>query len=171
MTNEIKDGVVQLFNQLLHSEMDIFLGAPDQQDNKRNGYEEREYALKGVGCVRIRVPVDRKRNFKSSILPPREQIDPRLREDIVVLHLAGISNRVLAMISKRILGVEVSTDTVTKSLDSIEGKALEWLERPINKKYWALFIDVMVQILKFNAAGALRKSPHLLFLELIAITA
>lgn len=141
LTGELKNSVSEMFNQLLQSEMAIFLGHPDQSDNKRNGYEDREYALKGVGCVRIRMPVDRKRNFKSVVIPPREQIDPRLKEDLAVLHLAGISNRVLAMVSKRVLGVEVSTDTVTKSLGSVEDKALAWLERPLEKKYWALFID------------------------------
>lgn len=141
LTVEVKSSVSQMFNQLLQTEMAVFLGQADQSDNKRNGFEEREYALKGVGCVRIRMPVDRKRNFKSVIVPPREQIDPRLKEDLAVLHLAGISNRVLAMISKRVLGVEVSTDTVNKSLSVVEDKALDWLERPLEKKYWALFID------------------------------
>ena len=138
---EVRNSVSQMFNQILQTEMDIFLGGPDQSGNKRNGYEQREYALKGVGCVRIRMPIDRKRSFRSVVVPPREQIDPRLKEDIAVLHLAGLSNRVLAMISKRVLGVEVSTDTVTKSLDVVEEKALAWLERPLEKKYWALFID------------------------------
>lgn len=141
VTAEVKNSVSAMFNQLLQTEMAVFLGQPDQDDNKKNGYEDREYALKGVGCVRIRMPVDRKRNFKSAVIPSREQIDPRLKEDLAILHLAGISNRVLAMISKRVLGVEVSTDTVTKSLSSVEDKALKWLERPLEKKYWALFID------------------------------
>lgn len=141
LTCEVKSSVSQMFNQLLQTEMAVFLGQADQVDNKRNGYEDREYALKGVGCVRIRMPVDRKRDFKSVVIPSREQIDPRLREDLAVLHLAGISNRVLAMISKRVLGVEVSTDTVTKSLSIVEDKALAWLERPLERKYWALFID------------------------------
>jgi transposase-like protein len=161
-TNEIKESVSQLFHQLLQTEMEIFLGAPDQKDNKRNGYEEREYALKGMGCVRIRVPIDRKRDFRSVVLPSREQIDPRLREDIAVLHLAGISNRVLSMISKRILGVEVSTDTVTKSLDSIEEKALKWLERPITEKYWALFVDGTN--FRIQRRGSTEKEPTLVVL-------
>ena len=103
LTEEIKNGVGDLYNQLLKTEMEIFLGHPDEVDNKRNGYQEREYALKGVGCIRIRMPVDRKRRFKSAIVPAREQIDSRLREDMAVLHLAGLSNRVLALISKRVL--------------------------------------------------------------------
>lgn len=141
LTCEIRDSVGQMFNHLLQAEMAVFLGQADQDGNKRNGYEEREYALKGVGCIRIRMPIDRRRDFKSIVVPPREQIDPRLKEDLAMLHLAGISNRVLAMISRRVIGVDVSTDTVTKSLSSVESKALLWIERPLAKQYWALFID------------------------------
>ena len=78
VTKEIKESVGELFNHLLHTEMELFLGAADQVSNKRNGYEEREYALKGVGSVHIRMPRDRKSSFKSAIIPAREQIDPRL---------------------------------------------------------------------------------------------
>jgi len=162
LSAEIQSSVSDLFNRLLHAEMDVFLGEPDQAANKRNGYEEREYALKGVGCLRIRMPVDRHRNFKSAIIPAREQIDPRIKEDIAVLHLAGLSNRVLAMISRRLLGVQVSTDTVTKSLDVIEGRALKWLERPLEKKYWALFVDGTN--FKIQRRGSTEKEPTLVVL-------
>lgn len=164
LTEEIKNGVGDLYNQLLKTEMEIFLGHPDEVDNKRNGYQEREYVLKGVGCVRIRMPVDRKRKFKSAIVPAREQIDSRLREDMAVLHLAGLSNRVLALISKRVLGVEVSTDTITKSLEVVEEKALLWLERPIDKKYWALFIDGTN--FKVQRRGTTEKEPSLVVLAI-----
>ena len=129
LSGEIQSSMSEFFNSLLKTEMDLFLGRPEQASNKRNGFKEREYALKGVGCLRIRLPLDRQRKFKSVVIPPREQIDPRIKEDMAVLHLAGLSNRTLAMVSKRMLGVEVSTDTITKSLDVIEDKALTWLER------------------------------------------
>lgn len=162
LTNEIRHGVSDFFNAVLQTEMDLFLGRPDQSANKRNGFREKEYALKGVGCLRIRMPTDRKREFESSMFPHREQIDPRLKEDIAILHLAGLSNRVMAMVSKRVLGVEVSTDTVTKSLDIIEGKALAWLERPLHKKYWSLFIDGTN--FKIQRRGSTEKEPSLVVL-------
>lgn len=162
LTNEIRHGVSDFFNAVLQAEMDLFLGRPDQSSNKRNGFREKEYALKGVGCLRIRMPTDRKREFESSMFPHREQIDPRLKEDIAILHLAGLSNRVMAMVSKRVLGVEVSTDTVTKSLDIIEGKALAWLERPLHKKYWSLFIDGTN--FKIQRRGSTEKEPSLVVL-------
>lgn len=162
LTNEIRHGVSDFFNAVLQVEMDLFLGRPDQSANKRNGFREKEYALKGVGCLRIRMPTDRKREFESSMFPHREQIDPRLKEDIAILHLAGLSNRVMAMVSKRVLGVEVSTDTVTKSLDIIEGKALAWLERPLHKKYGSLFIDGTN--FKIQRRGSTEKEPSLVVL-------
>lgn len=162
LTHGIRDGVSDFFNSLLQAEMDLFLGKPDQASNKRNGYRTKEYALKGVGCVRIRMPTDRKREFRSDVLPRHEQIDPRLKEDIAVLHLAGLSNRVMSMISNRVLGVEVSTDTVTKSLDVIEDKALLWLERPLEKKYWALYIDGTN--FKIQRRGSTAKEPSLVVL-------
>ena len=90
-TSEVKSAVSDTINQILRAEMSIFLGDPGQESNKRNGYEEKEYALKGIGCIRIRVPIDRKRKFNSLIIPKREQMDPRLKQDIAALHLSGIS--------------------------------------------------------------------------------
>jgi len=141
ITDEIKIAVGSALDRLLQTEMTLFLGKPDQSGNKKNGFKERDYAIKGVGCVRIKMPQDRKSEFKSEIIAPNEQMDPRIKEDLAVLHLAGLSTRTMAMVSRRILGIEVSTDTVSGSLKVIEKKALEFLTRPIEKKYWALFID------------------------------
>lgn len=159
---EIKSAVGTALNQLLKSEMTLFLGKPDQAGNKRNGYQDRDYALKGVGCIRIRMPVDRKREFESAVVPPREQIDPRLKEDMAVIHLAGLSTRTLAMVSKRVLGVEVSTDTVSESLGSIEEKALGFLTRRLEKRYWALFIDGTN--FRIQRRGTTAKEPSLVVL-------
>ena len=157
--SEIKSSVSNTLNQLLQTEMDLFLGQPDQSSNKRNGFYEREFAIKNVGCVRIRMPRDRNKKFTSSLVPKNEQIDSRLKEDLAVLHLAGISNRTLAMVSKRILGIRVSKDTVHNSLAVVEEKALAWLERDLTKKYWCLFIDGTN--FKIQRRGSTEKEPTL----------
>ena len=141
IATEIKAAVGNAISHLLKTEMTLFLGKPEQSGNKRNGYKERDYALKGVGCIRIKMPQDRKSEFQSAIIKPNEQIDPRLKEDMAILHLAGISTRAMAMMSRRVLGVQVSTDTVSESLGTIEEKALKFLTRPIHQRYWALFVD------------------------------
>lgn len=162
LSAEIKSAVSRSFNQLLQSEMTLFLGKPEQAGNKRNGYQEREYALKGIGCLRVRMPVDRKREFESAVIPAREQIDPRIKEDLAVLHLAGLSTRTMAMVSKRVLGIEVSTNTVSESLGAIEGKALQFLTRPLTERYWGLYIDGTN--FRIQRRGTTAKEPSLVVL-------
>jgi len=160
LSNDITDSVSNTLNILLNAEMSLFLGEDDQKDNKRNGYlPERTYALKGVGSIRVKIPVDRKGSFKSKIIPKHERIDPRLQEDIAILHLAGLSTRTLAMMSQRLLGVEVNKDTVTDSLGAIQGQAEKWLTRPISKKYWALYIDGTN--FRIQRKGSVSKEPSL----------
>lgn len=164
LTSEVKGAVGRFFNQLLHTEMALFLGQPEQSDNKRNGYYERNYALKGIGSLKVLMPIDRKRKFKSEIIPAGERMDPRLKDDLALLHLAGISTRMVGMISRRLLGVEVSTDTVSKSLIRIEQNALTWLTRPITKTYWALFVDGTN--FRIQRRGSTEKEPSLVVLGL-----
>jgi putative transposase len=159
IATEIKSSVSNTLSKLLQAEMDLFLGEPDQSSNKRNGFYEREFAIKNVGCVRVRVPRDRHRKFASSIIPKNEQIDSRLKEDLAVLHLSGISNRTLALVSKRILGVKIGKDTVHKSLGAVEEKALSWLQRDLTEKYWCLFIDGTN--FKVQRRGSTEKEPTL----------
>ena len=162
ITHDLRSAVSNTMNQLLKAEMEIFLGKPDQTGNKKNCYTEREYIFKGIGGIRIRMPVDRKREFESSIIPSREQMDPRLKQDIALLHLAGLSTRMLSMISKRLLGVSISSDTVSKSLPVLEEKALAWLERPLTEDYWALFIDGTN--FRIQRRGSTEKEPSLVVL-------
>jgi len=141
LTHNLRDSVAGALSDLLNAEMTLFLGQPEQADNKRNGVREREYFLKGVGSLRIQLPRDRKGEFESVIVPASERIDPRTKQDLALLHLAGLSNRTLAMISQRLLGIEVSKTTVSESLEVMKAEAQKWLVRPIEKKYWALYID------------------------------
>ena len=67
LTTEVRAAVGNAIDNLLHTEMSLFLGKPEQSGNKRNGYKEREYALKGVGCVQIRMPKDRLSRFSSQV--------------------------------------------------------------------------------------------------------
>ena len=141
LVQDVRGSVSTVLNQVLNAEMTVFLGQPDQSGNKRNGYSERDYVVKGLGVIRIRVPVDRRRQFESQIVPKHERIDPRLVEDMAALHLAGLSTRTMSLMSERLLGVKISHEKVSSSLPTLGQEALQWLKRPLNRKYWALIID------------------------------
>lgn len=162
LSEDLRTSVEDTFNHLLNLEMSLFLGEAEQADNKRNGYKERDFTLKGIGTIRVNLPQDRKARFESSIIPKSERHDPRVKEDIAVLHLAGISNRTLSMISKRILGLEVSKSSIQESLVSIQESAINWLERPISDEYWALYIDGTN--FRIQRRGSTEKEPSLVVL-------
>lgn len=162
LTTEIKSAASNAIEQVLDSEITFFLGKPTEKDNKRNGYKNRCYALKGLGGITFKMPKDRQNRFESDLMPSNEQIDPRLKEDMAVLHLAGISTRDLEMMSRRLLGIEVSRQTVSNSLEQIEEKAVAWLTRPISGKYWALYIDGTN--FKIQRRGSTEKEPSLVVL-------
>lgn len=162
LSREVKAVTTSAIEHALNAEITIFLGKTSESDNKRNGYETREYAFKGLGGITLKVPVDREYRFESEIIPKNEQIDPRLKEDMAVLHLAGISTRDLEMMSRRLLGVEVSRQTVSNSLKEIEQKAVAWLTRPIDGKYWALYIDGTN--FKIQRRGSTEREPSLVVL-------
>lgn len=139
----LREAVSDGLDQILNAEMAVFLGRASEADNKRNGYTARQYGLKGVGTVEVRVPRDRKGKFKSAVIPAREQIDPRLKQDLAILHLAGISSRGLEGIARRVLGMDVSRETILQSLEPLQKAAQNWLTRPLDQQYWALYIDAI----------------------------
>ncbi len=162
LSEDLRITVEESINHLLKLEMSVFLGEADQTDNKRNGFKERDYTIKGLGTIRVNLPQDRKSRFESSIIKKSERIDPRIKEDIAVLHLAGISNRTLEMISKRILGLEVSKTAIQESLSIIQDSAINWLERPLTEDYWALYIDGTN--FRIQRRGSTAKEPSLVVL-------
>ena len=137
----IREAVSGLFDQLLNAEMSLFLGREEQVSNRRNGFVVREYALAGIGKLALRVPRDRGGEFFSAIVPHRERLDPRLNENLALLHLAGISSRTIASISKRVLDIEVSRETVLHSMGELKPAAEKWLTRELTSPCWALFVD------------------------------
>jgi putative transposase len=158
-TQEIKRVAETAINNLLNAEIDFFLGTPEEDNNKRNGYTEKDYTLKGIGTIRIKMPRDRQKRFASSIIPKSERVDPRITEDVAALHLAGLSTRTMSMMSQRILGIEFSPKNVSNSLEILSASAEKWLRRPIHDSYWALMVDGTN--FKIKRRGSVEKEPSL----------
>jgi putative transposase len=162
LVKDVRQSVAGFMNDIMNAEMALFLGEPDQSDNRRNGFSERDYAVKGLGALRVRIPQDRQSRFQSVVVPPYERRDPRLDEDMAALQLGGLSNRTLALMGQRILGVKVSHQTVSSSLSLLKEEAQKWLVRPITNKYWALIIDGAHFAVRRR--GSVAKEPRLVVL-------
>ena len=75
----VQETVGQYLTSLMDAEMTHFLGRSRYErcegcDNHRNGSYDRKYTLKGIGPVNIKVPRDRKGDFKTEVIPRSKQM-------------------------------------------------------------------------------------------------
>lgn len=108
------------------------------------------------------MPKDRLGRFESSVIPAKERVDPRIKAEMAMLQLAGLSSRTLSMISKRLLGVEVGKDAANGSIALVHEEARKWLDRPLMGSYWALYVDGTN--FKVQRRGSTQREPSLVVL-------
>lgn len=139
LRSDFRDAAARSLNGLLDLEMDDFLSRRDQANNGRDGYLHRDYYLKGLGKVRLRIPKDRRRAFRSAVIPPDERVDPRLIMDIAALVLCGVKQSDVAGVAGHVLGVSLSADVITATFDRLKEVGRQWFSRPITSTCWALY--------------------------------
>lgn len=142
VVEEMQQGFKAVLEKTMEAEIALFLGGPEGHENKRNGYLSRTFAIKGVGAISLRVPRDRKGKFISKVVPPRRRYDEAIERDLALLNLAGLSTRMLSLLSKNLLGIKVSAQEVSNALHKIIPAAKAFLERPLdNRKFKYLYVD------------------------------
>lgn len=140
----VRTATTLMLEQVMEAEIALFLGeaAEHSKGNKRNGYTRRTFSIRGLGALQLRVPRDRGGRFASHVVPPGRRYDEATEKDLALLHLAGLSTRMLAQLSSRILEVKVSSSEVSNALVKIVPAAKRFLERPLNDRRWKyLFVD------------------------------
>lgn len=144
---DVQQAVAECLNRMMVVEMSDFLGRQpyervEGKANHRNGSYGRNFTLKGIGEVQVRVPRDRKGEYNTAVLPRSKQYEDKLREDIALMFLTGVSTRSLSMISKRLLGRTVSHAEVSNATREMTGEVEKWRNRDLSQeviKY--LFVD------------------------------
>lgn len=142
LVRQVRDVVGNTLEKVMEAELELHLGEEADPSNKRNGYRQRTFALKGIGGVTVRVPRDRKGTFVSQVVPPKRRYDEATERDLAALHLAGISTRMLSILSGRVLGVRVSAQEVSNAMHTLVPAARRFLERPLGDRRWMyVYVD------------------------------
>ena len=79
---------------------------------------------------------------KTTVLPRSQQYEDQVREDLSLMFLSGVSTRPLSLISKRLLGRNLSHEEVSKANLTLTEAVEKWRNRDLSKevvKY--LFLD------------------------------
>jgi putative transposase len=142
VVTEMRAGVRDVLERVMAAELELFLGRGEEAGNKRNGFVSRAFGIKGVGTVKLRVPRDRGGRFSSNVIPSNRRYDAATEKDVALLNLAGLSTRMLAQMSDRLLGIRVSATEVSNALHTIVPAAKAFLSRPLGDRKWMyLYVD------------------------------
>jgi len=143
----VQESVGGFLTKLMDAQLSLHLGrGPYERKkgsrNRRNGNYERSFTLRGLGQVTVRVPRDRRGEFKQTVLPQYKQYEDSIRQDLAMMFLGGLSTRCLGLMSKRLLGRTISHAEVSKAASQIIAGIEQWRTRDLSMepiKY--MFVD------------------------------
>ena len=134
-------------SEIMQLELTRFLGRKpyervEEESNHRNGSYPRNFTLKGIGEVGVKVPRDRKGKYQTQVIPKSKQYEDDLRQDIAVMFLSGVSTRTLAMISHRLIGRKISSGEVSRCSQELVKAIESWRNRDLSlMRFKYLFCD------------------------------
>lgn len=161
----VQEGVGKYLSELMQVELSHFLGRGryrrcEGESNHRNGSYARHFALKGIGDVALRIPRDRRGEYKTRVIPRSKQYEDELRHDLCAMFLAGVSTRTLSAMSRRLIGRKISPMEVSKASKELTKAVEEWRERDLSgDSFKYLFVDGV--IFPMRVAGSIEKVPVL----------
>jgi putative transposase len=124
--------------------------------NSRNGsYPKR--VLTEVGPVDVDVPRDRAGTFEPQIVPNGTTRLGRFNENIIAWYASGMTTRDIRRQIRRMYGVEVSPDLISRVTDGVLDELREWQNRPLDRVYPIVYIDALV--VKVRTQGVVVNRP------------
>ena len=124
--------------------------------NSRNGSTPKR-VLTEVGAVDLDVPRDRNGSFDPVIVPKGVTRLARFNANIVALYARGLSTRDIRRELKRMYGVDVSPDLVSRVTDGVVEELRDWQARPLDPVYPIVYIDALV--VKVRTSGVVTNRP------------
>ena len=144
---DVRDAVGQVMSYLMNQECTHHLGRSryerrESHCNHRNGKYPRKLTLKGIGEVGLEVPRDRLGTFQSKVIPKWQRYEKALVDDLSLMFLSGCSTRSLSLISRRLIGRNISATEVSNATKELSDAVERWRLRDLSGepiKY--LFMD------------------------------
>ena len=112
--------------------------------NSRNGTTPKR-VLTEIGAVDLDVPRDRAGSFEPKIVPKGATRLARFNENVVALYATGMTTRDIRKTLKRMYGVEVSPDLISRVTDGVLDELRDWQHRPLDAVYPIMYIDALVR--------------------------
>jgi putative transposase len=166
---DLKERAQAAINELIKLELSLFLGRDRYERvnalgsgvNYRNGYApERNYAVKGLGQIKLKVPRDRRNVFSSKLIKKYDRYDKALSKDILAMFLCGMSTRNIELFSSQLLGRRVSAGEVSRVNAEVEAAIEAWRTRDLSG-YKVKYLIMDGVNFSMRVAGNIEKTPML----------
>ncbi|ALE86036.1 IS256 family transposase [Pseudonocardia sp. HH130629-09] len=149
------DGLLKLFTKnvletALNEEMTEHLGhdknradSGRESTNVRNGSRSKTVLSDAAGDVEIDVPRDRASTFEPQIVKKRQRRLTDVDEVVLSLYAKGMTTGEVSAHFADIYGASVSKETVSRITDKVVAEMNDWVGRPLDSVYAAVFIDAV----------------------------
>ena len=112
--------------------------------NIRNGTRSKTVLTDASGHVEIDVPRDRAGTFEPQIVRKRQRRLNGVDEIVLSLYAKGLTTGEISAHFAEIYGASVSKETISRITDKVLEEMQEWVARPLESIYAAIFIDAIV---------------------------
>jgi putative transposase len=112
--------------------------------NIRNGTRGKTVLTESTGHVEIEVPRDRAGTFEPQIVKKRQRRLNGVDEIVLSLYAKGLTTGEISAHFAEIYGASVSKETISRITDKVIEEMNDWVTRPLDSTYAAIFIDAIV---------------------------
>jgi putative transposase len=112
--------------------------------NIRNGTRGKTVLTEASGHVEIEVPRDRAGTFEPQIVRKRQRRLNGVDEIVLSLYAKGLTTGEISAHFAEIYGASVSRETISRITDKVIEEMNDWVARPLDSTYAAIFIDAIV---------------------------
>jgi putative transposase len=117
-------------------------GPPGGAGNHRNGSTPKTLKTE-LGEVVVRTPRDRQGSFEPRLVSKRQTRLAGLDERVLDLYAGGMSVRDIAEHLRRLYGVQVGRDTISRVTDAVLEDIAAWRARPLEAVYPIVYFDAL----------------------------
>src|ERR1700761_6544981 len=118
--------------------------AGNESGNVRNGSRSKTVLTEAAGEVEIEVPRDRDGSCEPQIVKKRQRRLTGVDEIVLSLYAKGLTTGEISAHFAEIYGASVSKETISRITDKVIEEMNDWVARPLESTYAAIFIDAIV---------------------------
>jgi len=133
----LRNAIKERIEKLMEIELNAYL---ENNPGIKNGKYKRDLKTKYGEIKQLNIPRDRESNFHTQVIEPYNR-SIGMEDLIVSMYSNGISTRRIAGIMEDILGNKYSKSTVSRITDLTIEEVYKFINRPLDKRYIAVFLD------------------------------